>query len=169
MGMDVYGTNPSAEVGKYFRNNVWWWHPLWEFCERKAPDLIPTNNFGHSNDGWGLTQRKSVLLSERLDHLLETGAVRDYATLRDAAIARMPRRPCDTCESTGVRRDAVGLEHGMPDKTWTDSDGVERTGYCNMCDGVGTRPPMEAWYEFNEENVREFAMFLKHSGGFKIW
>lgn len=51
MGMDVIGQSPVSERGEYFRNNVWWWHPLWEYCERLAPDLIPSDNLGHYNDG----------------------------------------------------------------------------------------------------------------------
>ena len=32
MGMDVFGKNPTDEKGAYFRNNVWFWHPLWDYC-----------------------------------------------------------------------------------------------------------------------------------------
>ena len=32
MGMDVYGIAPTSERGEYFRNNVWWWRPLWDYC-----------------------------------------------------------------------------------------------------------------------------------------
>ena len=31
MGMDVFGLEPRKEKGEYFRNNVWWWRPLWDF------------------------------------------------------------------------------------------------------------------------------------------
>ena len=31
MGMDVYGREPEKELGKYFRSNVWWWRPLWNY------------------------------------------------------------------------------------------------------------------------------------------
>ena len=31
MGMDVYGRRPKSERGEYFRNNIWWWHPLADF------------------------------------------------------------------------------------------------------------------------------------------
>jgi hypothetical protein len=33
MGMDVYGKAPTVEEGKYFRNNLWWWRPLWTYVE----------------------------------------------------------------------------------------------------------------------------------------
>ena len=31
MGMDLSGFNPKSEKGDYFRNNCWWWRPLWDF------------------------------------------------------------------------------------------------------------------------------------------
>ena len=40
MGMDVYGKKPKGEKGDYFRNNVWWWRPLWQYCASSAPELI---------------------------------------------------------------------------------------------------------------------------------
>jgi len=52
MGMDVYGIAPIAEVGKYFRNNIWWWHPLWNYVQEVAPHLTEGVN-GHFNDGDG--------------------------------------------------------------------------------------------------------------------
>ena len=39
MGMDVYGKNQTSEKGSYFRNNVWWWRPLWNYCEELHGDI----------------------------------------------------------------------------------------------------------------------------------
>ena len=57
MGMDVIGKKPKAEVGQYFRNNVWWWHPLWEYVCEVPPALANRVRYGHSNDGDGLRAR----------------------------------------------------------------------------------------------------------------
>jgi hypothetical protein len=46
---------------------------------------------------------------------------------------------------------------------------VGRThGWCNACDGVGTRESFAAGYPFSVENVQEFADFLSDCGGFQI-
>ena len=29
--------------GVYFRNNVWWWRPLWNYCYAVAEDIIEPN------------------------------------------------------------------------------------------------------------------------------
>ena len=42
--------------GIYFRNNCWWWRPLWDYCRIVAPHLIDGDLYqsGHHNDGAGL-------------------------------------------------------------------------------------------------------------------
>ena len=60
MGMDVYGREPENEKGEYFRNNVWWWHPLWMYVEETFPEIAKLVPNAHSNDGDGLG--KNILL-----------------------------------------------------------------------------------------------------------
>jgi len=40
MGMDVYGRNPSAESGRYFRANMWHWRPIHELICTLCADLL---------------------------------------------------------------------------------------------------------------------------------
>jgi hypothetical protein len=47
MGMDVYG-----ESGNYFRNNVWWWRPLANYCQAIAPHICLTVNIGLKQRRW---------------------------------------------------------------------------------------------------------------------
>ncbi|MFZ4823974.1 hypothetical protein CQW32_04945 [Pseudomonas putida] len=101
MGMDVLGQAPFSERGEYFRNNVWWWHPLWEYCERLAPDLIPSDNLGHYNDGWGLDGPASLELANRLAAALQSGQVEQYAQDYAGFLAALPDEPCTTCAAPG--------------------------------------------------------------------
>jgi hypothetical protein len=79
MGMDVCGNLPASGKGAYFRNNSWWWHPLWEYCEEIAPDLIPAGNPGHTNDHWGLDEEASLSLADRLAAALASGETQRHA------------------------------------------------------------------------------------------
>ncbi len=153
MGMDVLGQAPFSERGEYFRNNVWWWHPLWEYCERLAPDLIPSDNLGHYNDGWGLDGPASLELANRLAAALQSGQVEQYAQDYAGFLAALPDEPCTTCAGTGKR---AGPH--------TDA----RTLPCNGCEGTGRRPHFATHYPFSAENVREFEVFLRDCGGFSI-
>ena len=170
MGMDVIGKKPSAPCGEYFRNNIWWWHPLWEYCHHVAPEICE-DVLGHTNDGDGLPADGARKLAEALRRELENGNTAEYSRAYQADIDALSLEPCPYCESTGVRGDTVGVAMGMPGRELTDeqAERLGRThGWCNGCGGEGARQAWVASYYFDEANVKEFAEFLAHSGGFSI-
>ena len=65
----------ESNPGYYFRNNVWWWRPLWDYCYFIADDLISEElwNNGHNNDGAGLNDRDAKLLGNRLLQKIREG------------------------------------------------------------------------------------------------
>lgn len=154
MGMDVYGKAPVSERGQYFRNNVWWWRPLWNYCETLAPDLIPADNLGHFNDGWGLDKRGARKLASRLAEALVSGETQRYAERYQAEIAALPLEPCDICGATGHRAEPPQVGPGPR--------------LCNGCNGSGKVRNFATHYPFTVENVREFEAFLRDCGGFGI-
>ncbi len=76
MGMDVFGTAPTTERGEYFRNNVWWWRPLWNYCIEVAPELTSEVN-GEYNNGDGLNAEGAIALSNILLERLVEGILRN--------------------------------------------------------------------------------------------
>lgn len=171
MGMDVIGTGPTTETGEYFRNNVWWWHPLWNYCCEVAPDLCATVK-GHYNDGEGLDADGAQDLAARLQTEINSGRTAAHEAAHNAYRAALPRHDCEFCDGTGVRTDEVGVKWGMPTKALTPDIAaiVGRThGWCNSCQGEGRRDDDMTSYPFSVDNVREFALFLADSGGFQIW
>jgi hypothetical protein len=78
MGMDVYGNDPLNADGEYFRNNVWWWGPLWEYCHDVAPELASKVTYGFSNDGDGLDGEDSIALAAALVEALASGHTLKY-------------------------------------------------------------------------------------------
>lgn len=171
MGMDVYGVKPKSETGEYFRNNVWWWRPLADYCLAHHDDIAEKCEYWHSNDGDGLNEDDSVELANRLMKDLADGKVAEHERRYNEWRASIPREACSLCNCTGIRTDDVGVEMGMPEKELDVEVQilVGRThGWCNGCSGVGTKESMLTAYPFSEENVREFAQFLKDCGGFRI-
>ena len=170
MGMDVFGNDPKTDTGEYFRNNVWWWRPLWDYCCEVAPSLCE-NVSGHFNDGDGLDEEGSKALAKILFDEIESGRTAAYEKAYNKHIADLPRETCDLCEGTGIRTDKVGLEMHMPQKELRPEIAIitGRThGWCNACDGEGKRDSFDTSYPFSVENVLEFAQFVRDSGGFKI-
>jgi len=162
MGMDVYGRQPISEVGSYFRNNVWWWRPLWDYCVTQHPDLtqeIAEN--GHSNSGDGLDAKNAYELGMRLQNDIDSGIVADYEKEYKEYLESLPLLDCEYCSTTGQRfwpANSIGND--------TDKD-VYRE--CNSCSGSGKVNDFSTNYPFSIENVQEFSKFLVCSGGFNIW
>ena len=172
MGMDVYGKNPTTEAGEYFRNNVWWWRPLWDYCLDLHGDICDKVENGHSNDGDGLDAFDASLLSDRLMMDISTGVTAAYERKRNKYLSTLPRTDCRLCGATGVRTDDVGVANGMPEKELDLETAIVlgRThGWCNACHGEGKCEDFQASYGFSIENVRKFAEFLKDCGGFSIY
>ena len=173
MGMDVYGKNAQSETGEYFRNNVWFWHPLWDYCLNLHDDIVgDPEGEGHTNSGFSLDSEQALALGNRLLNDIEEGVTEDYRLAYYAKLAELPRTDCPHCDATGTRSDAIGVEMGMPTRELDEATAilVGRThGWCNACDGVGTQEPWLANYPFQVENVKEFAHFCIASGGFEIW
>jgi hypothetical protein len=90
MGMDVIGNDPENETGEYFRNNVWWWRPLWNYCEVVAPELTKTVKYAQSNDGDGLKAKESLLLSKLLFNEVQSGRTAEYEAKYYKELAELP-------------------------------------------------------------------------------
>ncbi len=170
MGMDVFGVAPTTPAGEYFRNNVWWWRPLWQYCTQTAPDLTEGVS-GDTNDGDGLDAAGANELGRRLQDELDSGRCALYAAERDHARSGIVRERCGLCDGTGVRRDAVGVANGMPERPLDEATSIilgRASGWCNGCGGEGERDGWELAYQFSTENVAAFAAFCSSSGGFRI-
>jgi hypothetical protein len=173
MGMDVYGKAPTAPTGEYFRNNVWWWRPLAAYVCEGAPDITSACQYWQSNDGDGLNAAESLRLADALEAEITSGRCAEYAARHETALACTPKPVCRWCQGTGVRRDRIALEAGQHLRPIpTDDPSHPRAGqigWCNGCDGTGHEEAPEAMYPFSVENVQEFVVFLRASGGFAIW
>ena len=146
--MDVFGEKPLTERGKYFRNNVWYWHPLWAYCEFLEPDICSKVEYGHSNSGDGLNASDSKKLSMSLKKALHNGHVELYKKTYDEEITNLPDEDC-FCT---VRH----LSVNSSDKE------------CTACKGSKKMKNYLSGYYFEVDNVKEFADFLMDCGGFSI-
>ena len=146
MGFDIHGLRHKSETGEYFQNNVWGWRPLWQYVCEQSQDILTTEeqDAGESNDGYRISEEKARLIATRLLELLRDGSVRKYGRERQERLDNLPNEKCNVCKGKGDRS-------------------------CATCKGTGMMRPWDTFYGFDEENVKEFANFLKDSGGFEIW
>jgi len=149
MGMDVYGRNPANKDGEYFRANIWWWRPLWDYCY-VVTDIIDENLFsqGHHNDGHGLNSVDAQALATKLTEEIKNGGTAKYQSEYEVRLAAMPDENCRICKGTGRRNGEKS---------------------CNGCDSKGKVRPNAALYPFSASTVQDFCRFLMTCGGFKIY
>jgi hypothetical protein len=79
MGMDIYGRNPTAEVGYYFRCTIHYWPTLWGYCVSVSPAAASLGDYGFSNDGYGLDAEDAKKLAATLREELASGATKEVA------------------------------------------------------------------------------------------
>ena len=140
----------TVNVGHYFRNNCWWWRPLWNYCHNVAPDLIDEKLFedGHSNSGAGLDDKGAKKLGQLLLQEINNGNTIRYQAEYQQCIDALPDDDCMRCNN--------------------NNHGHNKKKECTNCDKTGKTKNWNKSYPFDIDNVREFAEFCLQSGGFRI-
>jgi len=141
--------------GHYFRNNVWWWRPLWEFiCDVAAKDILTLEDAerGCYNDNWLIGKTKAKRIAKNIYKLHEVGAIKKYKEEREKFLDKLPEVECNSCDGSGYR----------------NMDDSNVSTVCTTCKGKGKREDFDTNYPFDVENVIDFAIFCEHSGGFRI-
>jgi len=147
MGFDLIGKKDD----KYFRNNVWYWHPLWDYVCDVCNIDGETRTHGHFNDGIKISAEQALSIAQRLEEELASGRAQAACNFFDETMQSLPDEACEYCNGTGTRND------------------MYVKGTCNACKGKGTVRPFETWYHLTVENIESFTEFCKESGGFEIW
>jgi hypothetical protein len=161
MGMDVFGRKPTTKEGEYFRNSIWWWHPLASYICVVAPEIADHCENWQTNDGNGLNAEDSATLADQLQQEIDSGRTERFAVIHAAEQELTPNEPCHLCKGTGILRPSATGECGAGDIL----TGIK----CNACDGNGSVPGFLTRYPFSVDNVRNFVAFLRGCGGFVIW
>ena len=81
-----YEDNP----GVYFRNNVWYWRPLWDYVCQHVDSLTEEDRMdGHSNSGHQISEEKAITIAGVLYALLEDGTVKEAEKVHNKAETAM--------------------------------------------------------------------------------
>jgi hypothetical protein len=155
MGMDVFGLDAKNDEGKYFRANVWYWHPLWDCLHNLHPKLCEKVQNPHDNSGDGLNAKDSLALSKLLKKDLDNGVIDKYIKDYYIEISQFPMDDCTYCENTGNR-------------SWPNPDGTTTVKQCNVCNGTLKVASFATHYHMDLDLMKEFQVFLENCGGFKI-
>ena len=69
--------------GIYFRNNAWWWRPLWDYVYSVCDDFINEDRWdgGHSNSGESFTDEEAKIVAVRLLREIKNNDTEAYERL----------------------------------------------------------------------------------------
>ena len=140
----------EANCGVYFRNNVWWWRPLWNYCWTICEDLLTEEEWqaGTVNDGHEYDENVCLEMARLLQAEIDDGSCQKYKESYDEYRGSLPKEKCFRCN---------GNNHGNNKKK-----------ECEQCDKTGERENFNASYPFHVDNVQNFVNFLKECGGMTI-
>ena len=157
MGFDLYGRNPVSSDGEYFRNNVWWWRPLWEYVILTCDNILTVRQArdGTMNSGAVITKSQTLKIVRKLQKSIDNGDALMFKLERDKQLDSLEKEVCEVCGGTGKRKKPPKTGAGKHD--------------CNSCDSTGKVDSFLKHYPFDVDNVQDFLKFCKTSGGFEIW
>ena len=155
----------EANPGSYFRNNVWWWRPLWNFVCNTCDDFLSEKDMegGSYNDGRKISKTKAVKIGKRLSEKLADGTVdmvcRRYelakarADVHNKKVQKNLDKITKECQDKHGK-DLVPANYPEPFKTlWKETYDTKS---------------WDSDYPFRKDNIEDFATFCLQSGGFEI-
>ena len=151
--------------GEYFRNNVWFWRPIWVFVCNNCADILNEDDMmgGESNSGYEISEHKAELIGRRLSALLADGTVDEVDRISALDRAKAKAHNDEIKEQQDEIRDKVHKEHGKdvapanyPEPYYTEWHNLQK------------QEQWSAHYPFDKENIEDFAKFCLESGGFEI-
>lgn len=152
--------------GNYFRNNVWWWRPLWTFtCDHCADFLTEDDmNGGCYNDSYIITEDKAVAIAERLYEALKEPETQEYLD-----------NHMKVMEKAKKHNEMIDQEKKALDEIAVAITGDKDIAPINYpkdlkkkFDELQKRRDWASSYPINRENIENFARFAEQSGGFSI-
>ena len=157
-------------VGVYFRNNVWWWRPLWNYVYDTTDVLTEEDHrLGHENSCHKITEEKAVRIGKELLANIKDAEAKEAAYLKDIKPRKRFNKLCDDaadCLYEEVVDKMDGLITCPGDMKIHDPANYKRwKTLSHFGDGLQFG---ETSYPFSAANVKEFANFCLNSGGFEI-
>jgi hypothetical protein len=156
----------SNNPGNYFRNNVWWWRPLWEFTCEHCEDILTEEDVtgGCFNDSHVIPEDKALAIAERLKEALETPETKEYLVRHENAREKAKKEN----EKLDEQKEALNKIA----ITMTGDKDIVPMNYPKKLkkqfDELLEERNWASSYPINRENIERFAEFAEQSGGFSI-
>tara|TARA_R100000654_G_scaffold4436_2_gene13149 strand:- start:2904 stop:3509 length:606 start_codon:yes stop_codon:yes gene_type:complete len=151
--------------GVYFRNNVWWWRPLWHYVCIACHGILSGKDIanGQFNGGHRISKTKSLRIAAKLRARIKSGDVVDYYDRHQKEYNEAKEHNKKIQILIDALHERVKEQYG--DIVPRDYPEPHKTDW----DNLQAQKKWEASYPFDINNVKEFAEFCEQSGGFEIY
>ena len=156
----------NQNPGTYFRNNVWWWRPLWSFTCDHCEDILTDDdmNAGCYNDAYIITEDKAVAIAKRLKEALEEPETQVYLDNHMKAMEKAKKHN-EMIEQEKKALDEIAV-------TITGDKDIAPINYPKdlkkKFDELLDKRDWASSYPISRDNIEHFAEFAEQSGGFSI-
>ena len=156
----------NAYPGAYFRNNVWWWRPLWSFVCEHCEDILTLEdmNGGCFNDSHLISKRKAEAIAVRLEDVIETEETKAWIQEHMDNLEQAKRNNKQVDAELEELKKIVEVKTGNSDIY----PAIYPDKYKKKYDEIYNKRDWASSYPFHKDNVIEFIKFAKQSGGFTI-
>ncbi|NQT07296.1 MAG: hypothetical protein HQ575_07140 [Candidatus Omnitrophica bacterium] len=80
MSFDLVGVKCKNRKGEYFRANIWWWPPLWNYVCEHCKDILAPKQIedGHYNSFVFIEEEQARIMADRLETLMLEGKIKQH-------------------------------------------------------------------------------------------
>ena len=160
----------EANPGVYFRANVWFWRPIWNFVCEMCPDILTEDEFekGHYNDNHLIEEDRAKDIAKRLREKMDLARERQKKFEAEAPNKEHFNKMLEDAARfifENISKPKSELITCPGDMQIHDPENYKRWETLTHYDNIKFD---EMSYPINAEYIEEFANFAEHSGGFRI-
>jgi len=151
--------------GEYFRANVWFWRPIWNFVCSACDDIMTDKDMdaGCSNSGDRISKTKSKRMAARLRKLDKMGVIQAWEDEMMIPYKKAQANNKEVRKKLDAFQEKMAKEHGddiIPAK-YPREDYAKWSAIYSQEDWAGSYPP-------SRKGIVDFSRFCEESGGFEI-
>ena len=151
--------------GVYFRANVWYWRPIWDFVINVCDDFLSEKDIeaGFSNSGDKVSKTKALKIASRITKLEKDGSLNEWYEVRLKPYRKAQEHNKKIEMMMDGHKQIMIKKYGkdIPPRDYDPEDYGDWEEMYNMKDWNADYPP-------SKDAILDFRNFCKESGGFEI-
>ncbi len=151
--------------GEYFRANVWFWRPIWNFVCAACDDFLSEDDMdaGGSNSGDRICKTKANRIASRLRKLDKQGIIQTWEDEMLITFNEAKEHNKSINEEMDIFQDKMRIKYGS-DVVPYNYDIHDKTTW----DSIYSKRSWASSYPASRDEVVRFGIFCEQSGGFEI-